>query len=51
MGPNGFVLTRIEFIGKVGYAQSWWCRSSRDTARDLPRRTPAMKAPPKRGHG
>ncbi|WP_429574288.1 hypothetical protein [Paraburkholderia sp. UCT70] len=26
MGPNGFVLTGIEFIGDVAYAQSWWCR-------------------------
>ncbi|MFP4891212.1 hypothetical protein [Paraburkholderia sp. EG304] len=26
MGPNGFVLTGIEFIGEVAYGQSWWCR-------------------------
>lgn len=26
MGPNGFVLTGIEVIGGVTYAQSWWCR-------------------------
>lgn len=26
MGPNGFVLTGIEFTGDVVYAQSWWCR-------------------------
>ncbi|MFL9933627.1 hypothetical protein P0D88_31525 [Paraburkholderia sp. RL18-103-BIB-C] len=26
MGPNGFVLTGIEFIGDVAYGQSWWCR-------------------------
>lgn len=26
MGPNGFVLTGIKFIGDVAYAQSWWCR-------------------------
>ncbi|EEA03317.1 hypothetical protein BH160DRAFT_1343 [Burkholderia sp. H160] len=25
-GSNGFVLTGIEFIGDVAYAQSWWCR-------------------------
>lgn len=27
MGPNGFVLTGIEVIGNVTYAQSWWCRA------------------------
>ncbi|WP_233854214.1 hypothetical protein [Paraburkholderia sp. HD33-4] len=26
MGPLGFVLTGIEFIGDVAYGQSWWCR-------------------------
>ena len=26
MGPNGFVLTGIETISGVSYAQSWWCR-------------------------
>lgn len=26
MGPGGFVLTGIEEIGGVTYAQSWWCR-------------------------
>ena len=26
MGPNGFVLTGIEDIDGVTYAQSWWCR-------------------------
>ncbi|MGF6792784.1 hypothetical protein OKW27_007121 [Paraburkholderia sp. 35.1] len=26
MGPIGFVLTGIEFIGDVAYGQSWWCR-------------------------
>lgn len=25
MGPNGFVLTDIEFIGDIAYARSWWC--------------------------
>ncbi|MGF6746298.1 hypothetical protein OKW36_001934 [Paraburkholderia sp. MM5482-R1] len=25
MGPNGFVLTGIEFIGDIAYARSWWC--------------------------
>jgi hypothetical protein len=26
MGPNGFVLSGIEEIDGVTYAQSWWCR-------------------------
>ena len=26
MGPLGFVLTGIEFIGEVAYGQSWYCR-------------------------
>ncbi|SAL05469.1 hypothetical protein AWB81_07174 [Caballeronia arationis] len=26
MGPNGFVLTGIEFADGIAYAQSWWCR-------------------------
>ncbi|SMG61531.1 hypothetical protein SAMN06265784_1234 [Paraburkholderia susongensis] len=26
MGTNGFVLTGIEVVGGVTYAQSWWCR-------------------------
>ena len=26
MGPNGFVLTGIEFVGDVAYGQSWYCR-------------------------
>ncbi|MEZ2310862.1 hypothetical protein AB6809_29880 [Paraburkholderia sp. RCC_158] len=26
MGPIGFVLTGIEVIDGVTYAQSWWCR-------------------------
>jgi hypothetical protein len=28
MGPNGFVLSGIEFIGEVAYAQSWYCRAT-----------------------
>ena len=28
MGPNGFVLTGIEFVGNVAYGQSWYCRTS-----------------------
>ncbi|KDR37822.1 hypothetical protein [Caballeronia glathei] len=26
MGPNGFVLSGIEFVDGVSCAQSWWCR-------------------------
>lgn len=26
MGPLGFVLTGIEVVDGVAYAQSWWCR-------------------------
>jgi hypothetical protein len=26
MGPLGFVLTGIEFVGEVAYGQSWFCR-------------------------
>lgn len=26
MGPNGFVLSGIEFVDGIAYAQSWWCR-------------------------
>jgi hypothetical protein len=28
MGPLGFVLSGIEFVDGVAYAQSWWCRAS-----------------------
>jgi hypothetical protein len=28
MGPNGFVLSGIELVDGVAYAQSWWCRAS-----------------------
>lgn len=27
MGPHGFVLTGIEVIDGVAYAQSWWCKA------------------------
>jgi hypothetical protein len=26
MGPNGFVLSGVELVDGVAYAQSWWCR-------------------------
>ena len=26
MGPNGFVLSGVEFVDGIAYAQSWWCR-------------------------
>jgi hypothetical protein len=26
MGPNGFVISGVEFIDGVAFAQSWWCR-------------------------
>jgi hypothetical protein len=26
MGTNGFVLSGIELVGEIAYAQAWWCR-------------------------
>jgi hypothetical protein len=26
MGPNGFVISGVEIIDGVAFAQSWWCR-------------------------
>jgi hypothetical protein len=26
MAPNGFVLSGVELVDGVAYAQSWWCR-------------------------
>ena len=29
MGTNGFVLTGVELVDGLAYAQSWWCRPLR----------------------
>ena len=26
MGTGGFVLSGLELVGSIAYAQSWWCR-------------------------